>query len=142
MEVSKLKLLMFNVKEFWYKTFSKTVEDVKDVEKEETIENAIVVFANVEKEDEEKTAKIINKTVKNITWLARKTGRNKIVLHSFAHLSNSKSNVEFAQEVFESLKDKLNNRGYEVLVTPFGYFLEFRIHVLGESLAKVWKALP
>ncbi len=137
-----MKLLMFNVKEFWYKTFSKTVEDVKDVEKEETIENAIVVFANVEKEDEEKTAKIINKTVKNITWLARKTGRNKIVLHSFAHLSNSKSNVEFAQEVFESLKDKLNNRGYEVLVTPFGYFLEFRIHVLGESLAKVWKALP
>ncbi len=61
---------MFNVKEFWYKTFSKTVEDVIDVEKEETIENAIVVFANVEKEDEEKTAKTINKTVKNITWLA------------------------------------------------------------------------
>ena len=132
---------MFNVKEFWYKTFSKTVEDMKDVEKEETIQNAIVVFVNVEKEDEEKAAKIINKTIKNITWLARKTGRNKIVLHSFAHLSKSKSSVEFAQEIFKSLEGKLKDKDYEVFTTPFGYFLEFRIHVLGESLAKVWKDL-
>lgn len=136
-----MKLLMFNVKEFWYKTFSKTVEGMKDVEKEENIENAIVVFVNVEKEDEEKAAKIINKTIKNVTWLARKTGRNKIVLHSFAHLSKSKSSVEFAQEIFKSLEGKLKDKGYEVFTTPFGYFLEFRIHVLGESLAKVWKDL-
>jgi len=134
-----LKLLMFNVKEFWYMTFSKTLEDVEEIEKEETIKDALVVFANVEKEDEEKTAEIIRKTVNNIIWLARKTGRNRIALHSFAHLSDSKSNIEFAQEIFKNLEDRIKNKGYEVFVTPFGYFLEFKIHVLGESLAKVWK---
>lgn len=136
-----MKLLMFNVKEFWYETFSKTLEDVEEIEKEEIIKDAIVVFANVEKEDEEKTARIIRKTVKNITWLAGKTGRNRIVLHSFAHLSDSKSSVEFAREVFKIIEDRLKDKGYDVFVTPFGYFLEFKLHVLGESLAKVWKAL-
>lgn len=136
-----MKLLMFNVKEFWYKTFSKTLVAVGEIEEEETVKEAIVVFVNVEKEDEEKSARIIRKTVKNITWLAGKTDRNRIVLHSFAHLSDSKSSVEFAQKVFKIIEDRLKNKGYDVFVTPFGYFLEFKLHVLGESLAKVWKAL-
>lgn len=136
-----MKLLMFNVKEFWYKTFSKTIEDVEEIEEEETVKDAIVVFANVEKGDEEQTARIIRRTVKNITWLAGKTGRNRIVLHSFAHLSESKSGVEFAQRVLKTIEDRLERKGYAVSVTPFGYFLEFKIHVLGESLAKVWKSL-
>jgi hypothetical protein len=99
------------------------------------------VFANVEREDQEQTTGIIRKAVKNILWLAKKTSRSRIVLHSFAHLSDSKSSVEFAVKVFEAIEDRLTQKGYEVSSTPFGYFLEFKIHVLGESLAKVWKTL-
>lgn len=132
---------MFNVKEFWYKTFSKTLQDVEENEREETIQDTIVVFCNVEKEDEEKLERINRKTVKNITWLARKTGRNRVVLHSFAHLSDSKSSIKIAQVVFKSIENRLRNKGYDVFVTPFGYFLEFKLHVLGESLAKVWKVI-
>jgi hypothetical protein len=136
-----MKLLMFNVREFWYKTYTKTLKEVKDADKEETVKDAIVVFANVEGEDQEQTASTIRKAVKNILWLARKTGRSRIVLHSFAHLSDSKSSVEFAVKVFEDIEDRLTHKGYKVSSTPFGYFLEFKIHVLGESLAKVWKTL-
>jgi D-Tyr-tRNAtyr deacylase len=119
----------------------KTLKEIKDTEKEESVKDAIVVFANVERDDQEQTAGTIRKAVKNIVWLARKTGRSRIVLHSFAHLSNSKSSVEFAAQVFEAIEDRLTRKGFEVSTTPFGYFLEFKIHVLGESLAKVWKAL-
>jgi hypothetical protein len=136
-----MKLLMFNVREFWYKTYEKTLKEVKDTDKEESFKDAIVVFANVEREDQEQTASIIRKSLKNIIWLARKTDRSRIVLHSFAHLSDSKSSVEFAAKVFEAIEDRLTQKGYEVSSTPFGYFLEFKIHVLGESLAKVWKTL-
>ena len=132
---------MFNVREFWYKTYMKTLKESKDIEKEESIKEAIVVFANVERDDQEQKARTILKAVKNIIWLARKTDRSRIVLHSFAHLSDSKSSVEFAANVFEAIEDRLTRKGYEVSSTPFGYFLEFKIHVLGESLAKVWKAL-
>lgn len=136
-----MKLLMFNTKEFWYKTYSKTIERLKDITREQCIKESLIIFANVEKEDEEKSRKIIRKSINNIRWLAKKTGRKRIMLHSFAHLSKSKSSVEFAQNILIEIAEKLEDKGYEVFTTPFGYFLEFRIHVLGESLAKVWKSL-
>jgi hypothetical protein len=132
---------MFNVKDFWYKTFSKTIEDVEENDKEESITDAIVVLANVEKEDEENPNRIIRRTVGIITWLARKNDRNKIILHSFAHLSESKSSVGFAHKLFKAISEKLMKKGFNISTTPFGYFLEFRMHVLGESLAKVWKTI-
>ena len=136
-----MKLLMLNTKEFWYKTFSKTIDTAEDNEKDEAITDSAVVFIHVEKEDEIRMDKIVAKAIGNITWLAKKLNRNKIVLHSFAHLSDSKSSPEFAEDVIKNIKDKLKNKNYETLVTPFGYFLEFKIHVLGESLAKVFKAI-
>jgi len=64
-----------------------------------------------------------------------------VVLHSFAHLSDSKLSVMFAEEVFRLIMEKLNAKGLETNMTTFGYFLEFKIHVRGESLAKVWKSI-
>jgi len=132
---------MFDAGEFWYRTYSKTIENAESISKEETVKDALVIFIHVEEEDEEKAGEITKKAVDNIAWLARKTSRKRIVLHSFAHLSNSKSSIEFAQKMLEAIQGILKGKGYEVTTTPFGYFLEFRIHVMGESLAKVWKAL-
>ncbi|PIU12559.1 MAG: hypothetical protein COT21_03440 [Hadesarchaea archaeon CG08_land_8_20_14_0_20_51_8] len=134
-----MKLLMFNTRKFSYRTYSKTIENAESINKEETVIDALVIFIHVEEEDEEKAGKITKEAVNNITWLARKTNRNRIVLHSFAHLSNSKSDIEFAQKTLEGIQSSLKGKGYEVITTPFGYFLEFWIHVMGESLAKVWK---
>ena len=136
-----MKLLMFDVAKFWYKPFKKTLENVRDIEEAETIRDALVVFVNVEKDDAEKTTQIIRKGVKNISWLARKTGRTRVVLHSFAHLSDSKADVETAQTILKKIEERLTRKGYQVYATPFGYFLEFKLHVRGESLAKVWKAI-
>ncbi len=132
---------MFDSPEFWYKTFSKTVEGAETVNTEQTTNDSVVVFLQSEAEDESRREKVLKKATSNISWLARKVGREKIMLHSFAHLSESKSGIEFAQEMIESLKSKLTEKGFEVDSTPFGYFLEFKIHVGGESLAKVWKTL-
>jgi len=34
---------------------------------------------------------------------------------------------------------RLGDTGYEVSATPFGYLNEWKMHVAGESLAKVFK---
>jgi len=136
-----MKLLMFNTDSFWYKTFSKTVESAEVLDKEETTTDALVIFMNVEKEDEAQKDKVVKKAIENISWLAKKTGRGKVVLHSFGHLSESKSSVEFAEEAIKATKEGLTAKGFEASMTPFGYFLEFKIHVRGESLAKVWKSI-
>lgn len=135
-----MKLLMFHVSEFWYKTYSKTLENVETQEKEEKINGGIVIFIHVEKEDEGRESKLKGKTVDNIRWLLKKTNTNSVVLHSFAHLSESKSSPEFAQKLIEGLKISLEEHHIITHVTPYGYFLEFKIHVLGESLAKVFKS--
>jgi len=136
-----MKLLMFNANEFWFKTFEKTVDAVETRDTEASIREALVIFINVEKDDETRRDKVVKKAVENINWLTRKTGRTRVVLHSFAHLSESKSSITFAEEVFRLIMNRLEAKGVEMHMTPFGYFLEFKIHVRGESLAKVWKSV-
>ncbi len=132
---------MFDTNDFWYKTFSKTVESAETCDKEESVADSLVIFINVEQEDENQKDKIVKKAVDNICWLAKKTGRKKVVLHSFGHLSESKSSIGFAEEAIKAIRDRLDAKGMDAAMTPFGYFLEFKIHVKGESLAKVWKSL-
>jgi Archaea-specific editing domain of threonyl-tRNA synthetase. len=139
--VIMMKLLMFDTNDFWYKTFSKTVETAETCNREESATDSLVIFVNVEKEDEAQKNKVVRKAVNNINWLAKKTDRNKVVLHSFGHLSESKSSIEFAENILKTIKEKLAEKGLETSMTPFGYLLEFKIHVKGESLAKVWKSI-
>jgi hypothetical protein len=138
--VITMKLLMFDTNDFWYKTFSKIIESAETCDKEESTMNSLVIFINVEKEDESQKDKAVRKAVDNISWLAKKTDRKKVILHSFGHLFESKSSVEFANDAIKKIKDKLTAKGFETSMT-LGYLFEFKIHVKGESLAKVWKSL-
>jgi len=136
-----MKLLMFNTNEFWYRTFEKTVDNATSEDREERIKDALLIYLHVEEEDEGEPEKKVRKAADNVLWLAKKTGRNRIILHSFAHLSDSRSSVEGAEKIILKLHDRLREKGYDVSTTPFGYLLEFSLHVRGESLARVWKSL-
>ena len=63
----------------------------------------------------------------------------KVVLHSFNHLSPSKSSPDFAQTILNEAAERLRKNGYYIMITPFGYFNELKMHVAGDSLAKVFK---
>ncbi|MEN8233198.1 MAG: threonyl-tRNA synthetase editing domain-containing protein, partial [Thermodesulfobacteriota bacterium] len=62
-----------------------------------------------------------------------------VVLHSFNHLSSSKAEPGFSKDLLDDVVERLERTDYLVMVTPFGYFNEFDIHVAGDSLAKVFK---
>jgi len=132
---------MFHAISYWYKTANKNSDIAEDISKEEKFENVSIAFIHVEKEDEDKRSTVVRKAVKNITWHIRKAGAKKIVLHSFAHLSESKTTPEFAKELIEEIKSRIESKGYSVTTTPFGYFLEFKLHVGGDSIDRVFKAI-
>ena len=134
-----MKLLMFYTKEWWYKTASKTLENVPAEDKEESMTGAVVIFFHSEAEDEAQCGSVVQKFVKNAKWIAGKFHTKNVVLHSFNHLSSSKSSSEFAQTLLDEVSRRLENADYAVMSTPFGYFNEFRMHVAGDSLAKVFK---
>jgi hypothetical protein len=132
---------MFYSHDWWYRTASRSLPDVPDVEKEESVRDAVVIFVHSEDEDEdeERRGKVLQKFVKNIKWIAGKFGARNVVLHSFNHLGVSKSSPEFALSLMDEAEERLEKAGYTVMRTPFGYFNEFRMHVAGDSLAKVFK---
>jgi predicted deacetylase len=130
---------MFYSHDWWYRTASRSLPDVPDVEKEESVRDAVVIFVHSEDEDEERRGKVLQKFIKNIKWIAGKFGARNVVLHSFNHLGVSKSSPEFALSLMDEAEERLEKAGYTVMRTPFGYFNEFRMHVAGDSLAKVFK---
>jgi hypothetical protein len=134
-----MKLLMFYAKEWWYRTASKTLENVEDEDREERTTNTVVIFFHCESEDEKKYDRVVQKFVKNTKWLAGKFHAKNIVLHSFNHLSSTKSSPEFAKALLDDVRNRLERTDYSVMLTPFGYFNEFKMHVAGDSLAKVFK---
>jgi hypothetical protein len=136
-----MKLLLFYAPSFWFKTYQKVLERAADQEMESTSEQAIVVFYQVEAEDMEGRGKVLTKLVKNIKWLAGKFGSRTVVLHSFNHLSASKAPAEFAESLIQDARQRLEGVEYSVVVTPFGYLNEWKLHVAGESLAKVFKEI-
>ena len=137
--MSSMKLLMFHMPSFYYKTFTKSVPEAPDIEEEREVLDCIVALIQAEEDDPEKGKKVLDKLIKNIKWLAGKFGTKKAVLHFFSHLSESRADPEYARDLLDRAAERLEGAGYEVHVTPFGYFCEMKMHIGGESLAKVFK---
>ncbi len=102
-------------------------------------ENVQAAFIQVEKEDEEKESEVKKKLLKNLKWIAGKNNTKHIILHSFAHLSESKADPEFSKALFDNIDERLTNSGFTVEQTPFGYFLDLNVQAPGFSLARVFK---
>ncbi len=136
-----MKILMFYAPSFWFKTYERVLESVPDQNREDSAENAIVVFYHVEAGDTGRKNAVLTKLIKNIKWLAGKFNTKTLVLHSFNHLSVSKAPAEFSRELIEGAKARLLNSQFTITETPFGYLNEWKIHVAGESLGKVFKEL-
>jgi hypothetical protein len=136
-----MKLLLFYSPSFWFKTYQKVLEQVPDQNVEAACHDAVVVFYHVEAADLERRGKVLSKLIKNIKWLAGKFGSKSVVLHSFNHLSSSKAPADFAEGLVQDAIQRLEMSGYSVTLTPFGYLNEWKLHVAGESLAKVFKEI-
>ncbi len=134
-----MKLLMIYADKFGYKTNRKGWEEAPDINEEKEIENALVGFIHLEKEDEEKLSAVETKMIKQLKWAARKNETERIVLHSFAHLSESKASPALIKNLFDSAEERLINSGYQVFQTPFGYFLDLEFKAPGNSLARIFK---
>jgi hypothetical protein len=136
-----MRLLMFQAKRFWWKSFSKTLAGVADVQAEDEVADAVVAFMHAEAKDAANREDVFRKTLKNVKWLANKRDLKRVVLHSFTHLGGENAEPEFAEAFIAELAERLRATGYAVWVTPFGYFNEWELSVYGESLGKVWKEL-
>ena len=135
-----MKLLMIHTTRFAYSPNLKSLEEAEEVTENAEYLNALVGFIHVEEKDMENPKHIENNLVKNLKWGARKNNADTIVVHSFAHLSESKADPEFSKDFLEKVQQRLTNAGWHAVQTPWGYFLNLEINAPGESLARVFKS--
>ena len=135
-----MKALFIYCKEFAYTPIVKTIEGASNNNTSSRHENVQVAFLQVEQEDVERDKEVEKKLVKNLKWICGKNQVKTVILHSFAHLSESKAEPEFTQLFFNTVEERMKNSGYKVHQTPFGYFLDLQLNAPGFSLARVFKS--
>lgn len=134
-----MKLLMIYMKSFSYKPTVKVLENVPGCTSGKEFDNIQAAFIHVEKEDEENESAVKKKLLKNLKWIAGKNNTKNVILHSFAHLSESKAEPEFTKSLLDDIDQRMSNSGFVVSQTPFGYFIDLKFDAPGYSLARVFK---
>lgn len=135
-----MKLLMIYCSRFAYKPTVKVLEDANDGYEPAAFDNILTAFIQAEAGDEEDLKGVEKKLVKNLKWAAGKNNTKRVMLHSFAHLSESKASPAFTAELFQKAIERLENAEYETFTTPFGYFLDLDMQAPGYSLARLFKS--
>ncbi|HSG67155.1 MAG TPA: threonyl-tRNA synthetase editing domain-containing protein [Bacteroidales bacterium] len=135
-----MKLLMIYCSRFAYTPTVKVLEDAGEANGPAEYDDILVAFIQAEAEDESDLNGVEKKLSKNLKWAAGKNNTRRIMLHSFAHLSDSKASPVFTQELFGKADDRLRNTDYETYTTPFGYFLDLDMQAPGYSLARIFKS--
>lgn len=101
------------------------------------IDEGLVVFAACEKQDEPEPTAVADRASAAITDIARRLGARTIVLHSFSHLFVELSSPAVAREILDAVERQLQEQGYTVSQTAFGYFNRFEMRAKGHPLSRV-----
>jgi len=136
-----MKVLLWYTREFAYEPTLKTVEEAKEIQHGEAHHDALIAFIHAEETDKEKETSIEKKLAKLLKWAAKKNETRVVVLHSFAHLSESKADPEFTKAFFDRLETRLQNAAYKTAQTPFGYFLDLEMKAPGKPSARIFKSI-
>jgi len=135
-----MKLLCFYCNEFSFTPKIKTLQEYPDVMEGKVFHNLILAFIQAEKQDETNAKSVEKRLLNQLKWVARKNETKNIVLHSFAHLSDSKADHNFTKILLDNVETRLKNVDYIVSQTPFGYFLDIKMDAPGKSLARIFSS--
>jgi hypothetical protein len=133
-----MKLLLLYTHDYWLQPYLKNLDDAADAAGPVAVQGAVVALVHVEPADIAESDKRVTKAIKQLKWLAGKFETRRVVLHSFAHLAAERAEPLAAQQLLEQMAARLRSVDYTVQTSPFGYFNEFKLHVAGPSLAKVF----
>jgi threonyl-tRNA synthetase len=139
-----MRLLLVHADRFEYEAREKAVKEPEPLDeshKKGALENGLVVFSTVEKNDEQEPEQIATNAASSIEevlgWLKTK----KVMVYPYAHLSTSLASREPAISILKALEEKLAQRGYEVSRSPFGWYKSFTITAKGHPLSELSRTI-
>ena len=135
-----MKLLMIYCEKFAYHPTVKTLDEFEEDTEGKVFGDTLVAFIHAEETDEEDIKRVETKMVKNLKWAAKKNNTKSVLLHSFAHLAETKADPNYTKELFDRVEARMKNTDYECDQTAFGYFMDLDIKAPGVSQARIFKS--
>ncbi len=139
-----MRLLLVHADRFEYEAREKAVKEPEPLDeshKRGALENGLVVFSTVEKNDEQEPEQIAANAASSVEevlgWLKTK----KVMVYPYAHLSTSLASREPAIAILKTLEEKLAQKGYEVSRSPFGWYKSFTITAKGHPLSELSRTI-
>ncbi len=139
-----MRLLLIHADRFEYEAREKAVKEPEPLDeshKRGALENGLVVFSTVEKNDEQDPEQIATNAASSVEevlgWLKTK----KVMVYPYAHLSTTLASREPAISILKGLEDKLAQKGYEVARSPFGWYKSFTISAKGHPLSELSRTI-
>jgi threonyl-tRNA synthetase len=139
-----MRLLLIHADRFEYEAREKAVKEPEPLDeshKKGSLEDGLVVFSTVEKNDEQEPERIATNAASSIEevlgWLKTK----KVMVYPYAHLSTSLASREPAISILKTLEEKLAQSGYEVTRSPFGWYKSFTITAKGHPLSELSRTI-
>jgi threonyl-tRNA synthetase len=101
--------------------------------KGERVEEVLVAFAAVEREDGDG---VVGIAAKEISEVATKINVERILIYPYAHLSSNLADAEMGVRLLRGLAEKLS-KNFEVHRAPFGWYKAFKISCKGHPLSEL-----
>lgn len=102
------------------------------------IEEALVAFVAVEKQDESGEQDVAKQAVTQIRATADKVGAGRVMVYPYAHLSSDLAKPRVATEVIDLIVEQLrSDSNLEIHRAPFGYYKAYDISCKGHPLSEL-----
>src|SRR5262249_13589310 len=132
------RLLIWHVDSFCAEPTERGRSKVADVEpRSVAVEDALVVFAAAEKQDEAEPDAVAERATAAIEEVALPLGARTVVLHSFAHLFVELSAPAIARAILNTMEQLLAAERYAVRRSAFGWFNRLELHAKGHPLSRI-----
>ncbi|MDR0198581.1 MAG: hypothetical protein LBI08_02425, partial [Methanomassiliicoccaceae archaeon] len=123
--------------EFESKKKTPVAEDIKEDMHNGKMEEVLVVFVTVEKDDEDKGAQVTAEAVGDILETMKKVGAERVMIYPYAHLSNDLAKPKACIDILKLMEDAIRAKGAEVSRAPFGWYKAFSVRCKGHPLSEL-----
>ncbi|MFQ6061098.1 MAG: threonyl-tRNA synthetase editing domain-containing protein, partial [Thermoplasmata archaeon] len=119
---------------------TKYAEDITDENRKGRMEEVLVAFTAVERQDEKDVACSAERAASEIAEVAEKVKTKNVMLYAYAHLSPSLARPDKALDILRRIESNLKE-DMNVHRAPFGWYKAFRISCKGHPLSELSRSV-
>ncbi len=130
-----MRILSIHADRMWYHATKRTKLAEEIADREDCMEECVVLFCCVEKLDEKNPHHVIASATESVLVRLQKLGVNRALIYPYAHLTSTLGSPEVALAILKGLDAGLAANGIAVKRAPFGWYKQFEIRGKGHPLA-------